>query len=170
MKTRFFIQAVIVAAAASIVFPVLADTMSIPGEDHPAFTFDVPSTWNPKLDKDDESAEATAPDKHVYLVSWLVTKEDMKTLTGDIASTLKDSMSSVDPNTQQEKLQMNGVDFTIVKGSGIDKQEGGKVRFQVALFPTGAGKVGIFYADYDADAPADTMDVLQGIMKSIKIK
>lgn len=158
------------AAAFALAARASADTMSVPSPEKPAYTFDVPSNWHPKFDANDESVEATAPDKHVYLSAWVAKAADKQSLTKDISATLKDSMKSVEPGTKQEKFEMNGVEFTVVKGSGIDKREGGKVRFQVAVFSTGGDNVGVFYSDYDANAPADTMDVLQGIMKSIKIK
>ena len=144
--------------------------MSVPTADKPAFTFDVPANWKPELDEEEETVEATAPDDHVFLSSWVVTGDEMKDLKDDIAVTLKDSMSTVDPETKEESYELNGIKFTVVKGSGVEKREGGKVKFQVLMFPAGAGKVGIFYADYDHNAPATTMDVLQGIMKSIKVK
>lgn len=147
-----------------------ADTLSLPSPEKPAYTLEVPASWHPKFDAEDESAEATAPDKHVYLSAWLAKGSDTKALSADMASTLKDSMKSVDPGQKEEKYEMNGIEFTVIKGSGIDKREGGKVRFQVAMFSTGGDNVGIVYSDYDADAPADTTDVLQGIMKSIKVK
>jgi hypothetical protein len=40
----------------------------------------------------------------------------------------------------------------------------------VGIFDVGDGQAGIVYADYDADAPANTMEVLEGILKSIKVK
>lgn len=43
------------------------------------------------------------------------------------------------------------------------------MKFLVGIFPLGDGQAGIVYADYDADAPANTMDVLEGILKSIKV-
>lgn len=144
--------------------------MSVPSPEKPSYTFDVPTNWHPKFDASDESVEATAPDKHVYLSAWESKGLDTKALTGDMEATLKDSMKSVDKEQKQESYEMNGIQFTVVKGSGTDKREGGKVRFQVALFPTGNGNVGVVYSDYDANAPADTTDVLQGIMKSIKVK
>ncbi|MEP6822447.1 MAG: hypothetical protein ABI946_08865 [Chthoniobacterales bacterium] len=158
-----------VMAAAFLTMPLLGDTMSVPNAEKPAFTFDVPADWHPKGDADDESAEATSPDKHVYISSWIVSGSEMKDLEKDIEKTLADSMGKVDPEHKEETMQLNGIDFTLIKGTGTDKREGNKVKFQVALFPAGGDKVGIFYADYDADAPADTTDTLQGIIKSIKV-
>jgi len=170
MKITPLLPIVLTLATAAFVSSLSADTMSVPSSADAAFTFEVPAKWSPKLNADDESVEATAPDGHVYLSSWLVTGSDMKELSGDIAKTLTDSMSKVDAGQQEETYALNGIDFTVIKGTGTDKREGGKVKFQVALFSAGGEKVGIFYADYDADAPADTTDVLQGIIKSIKVK
>ena len=170
MKYTTTLYLTVMLAAFGTASALRAETMSVPSAEKPAFTFDVPADWNPKLDEDEETVEATAPDEHVFLSSWLVTDAGIKDLKGDIAVTLQDSMSKVDPDTKEESYELNGIKFTVVTGSGIDKQEGGKVKFQVAMFPAGAGKIGIFYADYDDTAPATTMDVLQAIRKSIKVK
>jgi hypothetical protein len=58
----------------------------------------------------------------------------------------------------------------VVSGSGADKRAGTKVKFLVGIFAAGDGKAGIVYADYDADSPARTMEMLEGILTSIKVK
>ncbi len=170
MKLPASLPFITTAAALALVLPLAANTMSVPSAEKAAFTFEVPADWHPKGDAEDESVEATAPDNHVYISSWLVTGGDLKDLSGDIAKTLIDSMATVDPEQKKETFELNGIEFMVVHGTGTDKREGGKVKFQVALFQAGGDKVGIFYSDYDADAPADTTDVLQGIIKSIKVK
>jgi hypothetical protein len=162
-----FAVAVVVAGIAA---PTFANTMSVPSEEHPAYTVDVPSNWTPKLDKEDESLSATAPDNHVYISGWIVTKSDIGELTKDVEDLLKDSMKSIDEGTKEETIKNNGIEFKVLKGSGVDKREGGKVKFMVAVFPAGSGKAGIFYADYDADAPADATQTLNTILNSIKLK
>jgi hypothetical protein len=52
---------------------------------------------------------------------------------------------------------------------GKDKREGNEVQFLVAIFPAGGGKAEVFYADWDADAPSDIKQKLNGIMNSIKL-
>ena len=79
-------------------------------------------------------------------------------------------MKSVDPGYQEKEIEQHGTKFAVVSGSGVDKREGSKVKFLVGIFPVGGGQAGIVYADFDADAPATTMEVLEGILKSIKVK
>ena len=87
----------------------------------------------------------------------------------DLDATLKDSLKSIDAGVKEESFEANGVKMSMMKGSGVDKRAGNKVKFQVAMFSAGADKIGIVYIDYDNDAPKDTMDAIQGIMKSIKV-
>lgn len=170
MKNPTLFKFSVATIAAGLVVPAFATPMSVPSEESPAYTVDVPADWNPKVGKEDESLEATEPGNHVYVSGWIVTKSDVNELKGDIAGLLKDSMKSVDPDTKDETIENNGVQFTVVHGSGIDKREGGKVKFFVALFPAGSGKIGIVYADWDADAPADATQKLNNLMNSIKVK
>ena len=144
--------------------------MSVPSAEKPEYTFEVPSGWKPKADTDDEGVEATSPDNHAYLSAWIVKASDEKALAKDLETTLADSMKSVDDDSKQTEFEQNGTKFIVVSGGGVDKREGSKVKFLVGMFSTGEGQVGIVYADYDADAPANTMEVLQGILKSIKVK
>jgi hypothetical protein len=169
MKTIKIAQFTFVAAAVALALPVRADTMSVPSAEKPAYTFDVPQGWHPKANAADESVEATAPDDHAYLSAWVVKTSDEKSLTKDLDATLKDSMKSVDPDVKVDEIDQNGTHFFAVKGSGLDKRAGTKVRFLVGIFSVGEGKSGIVYADYDADAPAGALDTLEGIMKSIKV-
>jgi hypothetical protein len=170
MKTSTFSKFALITAAIGLALPAFAETMSVPSAANLAYTFEVPTGWNPKGNIEDESAEATAPDNHAYLSAWMVKTSDQKALAKDLDATLKDSLKSLDKDVKEEAIDINGVHFMLVKGSGLDKREGTKVQFVVAIFPAGGDKAGVFYADYDADAPANTKDVLEGIIKSIKVK
>ena len=133
----------------------------------------MPSSWKPKANAGDESVEATAPGDHAYLSAWLVKTSDKdaeQALSKDLENTLKDAMKSVDKGATQTTIDVNGTSIIVVKGSGVDKRAGNKVQFRVALFDAGTDKVGIVYADYDNNAPDDTMKELQGIIGSIKVK
>ncbi len=172
MKTKNIAQFTIVAVALAFALPARAETMSVPSKEKPAFTMDVPSDWKPKASADDESVEATAPGDHAYLSAWTVKaseKDAVATAAKDLETTLKDAMKSVDPGTEQTVIDVNGVQVTVVKGSGVDKRAGNKVQFRVALFAAGGDALGIVYADYDNDAPDATMKALQGIIGSIKV-
>jgi hypothetical protein len=172
MKTKRITQFTLVAAALALALPARADTMSVPTAANPAFTLDVPSGWKPKANTSDESVEATAPGNHAYLSAWISKSSEPKAAEAfvkDLETTLKDSLKSIDEGAKQEAFEANGVAMIVVKGSGLDKRAGTKVHFQVALFSAGADKVGIVYTDWDADAPKNIMDEIQGIMKSIKV-
>lgn len=158
-----------VAAVIALAMPVRGETMSVPSAEKPEYTFEVPSGWKPKADSDDESVEASSPDEHAYLMAWTVKGEDEKALAKDLETTLSDSMKSVDPGVTEKEFEQNGTKFVVVSGSGVDKREGSKVKFLVGIFDVGGGQAGIVYADFDADAPANTMAVLEGILKSIKV-
>ena len=165
-------QVALVAAALAFALPARADTMSVPTKETAAFTLDVPSNWKPKADTADESVEATAPDDHAYLSAWISKSSDPKAkenFVKDLEATLKDSLKSIDEGSKEEKFAANGVEMKVIKGSGVDKRAGTKVKFQVAMFSAGADKIGIVYTDWDADAPKDIMDAIQGVMKSIKV-
>jgi hypothetical protein len=159
------VTALITLGAAS----AFSNTMSVPNDEHASFTVDVPANWTPKVDKNDESLDATAPDNHVYLSSWLVTDADISDLGKDLAATLKDSMKSIDEGAKEETVENNGIHFMVYRGSGVDKREGGKVNFMFAVFQASEGKAGLVYADYDADAPADATKTLNAILNSIKL-
>jgi hypothetical protein len=169
MKTKRITQFTLIAVALALALPARGDTMSVPNKEKPSFTFDVPSDWKPTGSTEDESVEATAPGNHAYLVAWMVTAADEKSLTKDLEATLKDAMKSIDPDTKQHELDQNGSHFYVFSGSGVDKRAGTKVKFIVGIFDAGGDKAGIVYTDYDADAPAGTMDKLEGILKSIKV-
>ena len=169
MKTAKIVQIIFVVAALGLAVPARADTMSVPSAANAAYTFEVPSGWKPVGNTQDEFVEASSPDSHAYIMAWMVTSSDASSLTKDLENTLKDSMKSVDKETSQHELDQNGSHFYVVSGSGVDKRAGTKVKFLVGIFAAGDGKAGIVYADYDADAPATTMDTLEGILKSIKL-
>jgi len=162
-------QVTFVAAALAFALPARADTMSVPTKEAPAYTLDVPSSWKPTANVDDESVEATAPGNHAYLSAWIAKSSDQKAVTADMETTLKDALKSIDKESSEQTIDVNGVKVLVVKGSGVDKRAGNKVQFRVAIFPAGADKVGIVYSDYDNDAPDDTMKMLQGIIGSIKV-
>ena len=170
MKTTKIVQFTFAAVALALVTPAWGETMSVPSAEKPEYTFEAPSGWKPKGDTADESVEASSPDDHAYLMAWIVKASDEKALAKDLETTLKDSMKSVDEGTNEKVIEQHGTKFIVISGSGVDKREGSKVKFLVGIFPAGEGQAGIVYADYDADAPAGTMDVLEGILKSIKVK
>ena len=169
MKITKIAQFTLVAAALAFALPAHADTMSVPSADKPAFTFDVPSDWKPKGDKDDESVEASAPGDSAYLMAWIAQAADEKSLGKDLEATLKDAMKSIDGEPTMHELDQNGSHFYVFSGSGVDKRAGNKVKFLVGIFDAGGENAGIVYTDYDADAPATTMEKLEGILKSIKV-
>lgn len=169
MKTMKFTQVAFIAAAVAFALPARAETMSVPSAEKPAYTFDVPSDWKPKGDAADESVEATAPGDHAYLSAWIAKSSDQKAIIKDMETTLKDALKSIDPGSSEQTIDVNGLKVVVTKGSGVDKRAGNKVQFRVAVFAAGDGNVGIVYADYDNDAPDDTMKALQGIIGSIKV-
>ena len=162
-------QFTFVAAALAFVLPARADTMSVPSAEKPAYTFDVPSSWKPKANVDDESVEATAPGNHAYLSAWIAKGSDQQAIIKDMETTLKDALKSIDTGSSEQTIEVNGVKVVVVKGSGVDKRAGNKVQFRVAIFPAGGEKVGIVYADYDNDAPDSAMKEIHGIIESIKV-
>jgi hypothetical protein len=169
MKTNI-VSGIILFGLAVAPAPLLATTLSVP-PDSPAFTVDIPADWKPKTDKADQSVEATEPGDHVYMTGWIRSKSDPNAeVAADMEAVLRDSMKSVDKKDEQEIIENNGIKFHVLKGSGVDKREGTKVKFFVAMFAAGPGKAGIFYVDYDADAPADVMKTIVTIMDSIKLK
>ena len=167
MKITKFVPFLLIATVAGLALPARANTMSVPSAANAAFTFDVPADWKPKGDATDEVVEATAPGDHAYLMAWMAAGDE-KTFVKDLEATLKDAMKSIDPDHQQHEMDQNGSHFYVINGSGVDKRAGTKVKFIVGIFEAG-GKVGMVYADYDADAPADTMKTLEGILTSIKV-
>ena len=169
MKITKIVQFTFAVVALALISPARAETMSVPSKEKAEFTFEVPSGWKPKGDTDDESVEASSPDDHAYLMAWLTKGGDEKALAKDLETTLKDSMKSVDAGYQEKVIEQHGTKFIVVSGSGVDKREGSKVKFLVGIFPVGDGQAGIVYADYDSDAPAGTMETLEGILKSIKV-
>jgi hypothetical protein len=169
MKTKKIAQFTFVAAALAFVLPARGDTMSVPSAEKPAYTFDVPSSWKPKANTDDESVEATAPGNHAYLSAWVAKGSDSQAIIKDMETTLKDALKSIDPGSADQTIEVNGVKIVVVKGSGVDKRAGNKVQFRVAIFPVGGGNVGIVYTDYDNDAPDSTMKEIHGIIESIKV-
>ena len=169
MKTKKIAQFTIVAVALALVLPARADTMAVPSKEKPAFTFEVPSDWKPKGDASDESVEATAPGDKAYLSAWIVKAADEKSLTKDLEATLKDALKSIDGEPKQHELDVNGTHHFVITGTGVDKRAGNKVKFAVGIFDAGGDNAGIVYVDYDADAPDSTMNVLDGILKSIKV-
>ena len=169
MKTNI-VSRIIVFALAVAPGPLLATTLSVP-PDSPAFTVDIPADWKPKADKTDQSVEAGDPGENVYMVGWIRTKSDTNAeVAADAEAVLKDSMKSVDKKSEEEIVENNGIKFHVLKGSGLDKREGSKVNFFFAMFAAGPGKAGIFYADYDADAPEGITNTIVTIMNSIKLK
>ena len=169
MKTTKIVQITFVAAALAFALPARGDTMSVPSAANAAYTFEVPSGWKPTGNTQDEFVEATSADSHAYIMAWIVKTSDEKSLTKDLDATLKDSMKSVDKGSTEKEIDQNESHFYVFNGSGVDKRAGTKVKFLVGIFAAGDGKAGIVYADYDADAPASTMDTLEGILKSIKV-
>ena len=168
MKTKTLSQITLVVLVLALALPARADTMSVPSKEKPAFTIEVPSGWKPKANVDDENVEATAPDNHAYLSAW-VAIADQELIAKDMESVLKDALKSIDKETSEQMIEVNGVKVMVVKGSGVDKRAGNKVQYRVAIFQVDEEKVGIVYSDYDKDAPESAMKELQGIISSIKV-
>jgi hypothetical protein len=168
MKTKTVSKLIVVLCLGLATASLFANTLSVP-VDKPAYTVDIPADWKPKTDKADKSVEATEPNSHVYMAGWVVDKSDLSDLTGDLEALLKDSMKSIDEKSSEEAIENNGIKFHVLRGSGVDKREGGKVKFFVAVFQAGPGKAGIYYADWDSDAPADVTKTINTIMNSIKL-
>jgi hypothetical protein len=169
MKTMKFTQVAFIAAAVAFALPARADTMAVPTKEATAYTLDVPASWKPKANVEDESVEATAPGDHAYLSAWIAKSSDQKAIAADMETTLKDALKSIDKENSQQMIDVNGLKVMVVKGSGVDKRAGNKVQYRVAIFPAGGDKVGIVYSDYDNDAPDGAMKELQGIIGSIKV-
>jgi len=169
MKTMKFTQVVFIAAALAFVLPARGDTMSVPTKEAPAYTFDVPSSWKPKANVEDESVEATAPGDHAYLSAWIAKGSDSQAIIKDMETTLKDALKSIDSSSSDQTIEVNGTQIVVMKGSGVDKRAGNKVQFRVAIFDAGGGNAGIVYTDYDNDAPDSTMKDIHGIIGSIKV-
>jgi hypothetical protein len=170
MKLNIISRLVISVAFAVVAAPLFATTLSVP-TDQPAFTVDIPADWKPKTDKADKSVEAADPNNHVYMAGWLVTgKDDPKELESDLEGLLKDSMKSIEDKTGEEVIDNNGIKFFVIRGNGVDKREGTKVKFFVALFDAGDNKIGVFYVYYDSNAPADVAGTINTVMNSIKLK
>ena len=169
MKTKQIAQFTVVVVALALGLPARADTMSVPSKEKPAYTVDVPSSWKPKANVKDESVEATAPNDHAYLSAWIAKGSDQQAIIKDMETTLKDALKSMDKETSEQTIDVNGTKIVVVKGSGVDKRAGNKVQFRVAIVPVGGGNVGIVYSDYDNDAPDSAMKELQGIIGSIKV-
>ena len=166
--TRFAPFALLAVLAFAV--PAQAETMSVPSAAKAAYTFDVPSDWKPKGDPNDESVEAAAPGDKAYLMAWIADAADEKALGKDLDATLKDAMKSIDGEPQMHELDQNGTHFYVFSGSGVDKRAGNKVKVLVGIFDAGGNKAGVVYTDFDADAPAATMETLEGILKTIKVK
>ena len=170
MKTRNIRRLIVTFALCMAAAPLFATTLSVP-PDSPAVTVDIPADWKPKSDKADQSIEAGDSGDHVYMTAWIRTKTDTnEDVAADAEAVLKDSMKSVDKKDEHQVIENNGIKFHVLKGSGLDKREGSKVNFFFAIFAAGPGKVGIFYVDYDADAPEGITNTIVTIMNSIKLK
>jgi hypothetical protein len=172
MKTRKLVPLTFVGAVLAFSLPARGDTMSVPSAANTAYTLEVPSNWKPIGDPSDESVEATSPDDHAYVMAWIVKDSDdseQKALRKDLDATLKDSMKSIDGKPAMHELDQNGTHFYVFNGTGVDKREGTKVKFLVGVFSAGGDYAGVVYADASADAPESTMNVLEGILKSIKV-
>jgi hypothetical protein len=165
------ISRIVVAFSLSVAAPpLLATALSVP-TDQPAFTVDIPADWKPKLDKADKSVEASEPDDHVYMYAWVVPgTTQVSEVDSDLSELLKDSMKSIDEKVTKKTIDNNGIHFVVFEGSGIDKRENSKVEFFVAIFNVAKGKTGVYYVDYDSDAPPKIMDTIVSIMNSIKLK
>ena len=170
MKTPSIRRFIVAFALSLTAAPLFATTLSVP-PDSPAFTVDIPADWKPKSDKADQSIEAGDAADHVYMTAWIRTKSDTNAeVAADVEAVLKDSMKSVDKKSEEEIVENNGIKFHVLKGSGLDKREGSKVNFFFAMFAAGPGKAGIFYVDYDADAPEGITNTIVTVMDSIKLK
>jgi hypothetical protein len=169
MKTKNLLRLIGALALGVAATPLFANTISVP-TDSPAFTVDIPADWKPKANED-KSVEATEPGNHVYMCGWVVpNKTDVSEVASDLNDILKDSMKKIDEKKKEETIDSNGIKFHVVEGTGLDKREGSKVNFFVAFFEAGKGKIGVYYVDYDADAPDGMMKRITDIMNSIKLK
>jgi hypothetical protein len=164
-----FIRTFAAAACLFAALPVNAARFSYPSEEKEWFTVDIPAAWKPEVD-DDGTLEAESPDEDAYLAFWTLESEDeIKTLDKDIEKWMKGDLKKIKMGEKSIEKKINGIEFTIFNGTAISKEDDSKVAFEIFLFSPKAGKLGVFYCQYDPEAP-DSIKSLIKIVESIQKK
>ena len=163
------LRLLVLAAVVCTAFSAHAKKFSYPNADKEVFSVDIPADWNPKVD-DEASLEATSPDEEAYLAFWVLKgKAEIKGLEKELDELLKDSVTDLKLNETATVKKINGIEFTMFAGKGIDKEDKSKVGVEIFLFAPKPGTLGIFYCQYGIKAP-DAIKGLIKIVESIKLK
>jgi hypothetical protein len=150
--------------------PSFAAKFSYHDEENEWFTVNIPATWKPEINDEDKSLEANSPEADAYLAFWVLkNKKEIENIGDDLDELLKDNIKK--PKLKDKPLEktVNGIEFTIFQGSGKDADDGTNVGFEIFLFAPKEGKLGIFYCQYNEDAPADVIQSLIKIVESIQL-
>lgn len=159
-------------ALAALLLPALSASAAkfpYPDEENPWFTVDIPATWKPAL-SDDQSLEATSPDEAAYLAFWVLKdKKAIDNLDKEIDELLKDNIKNPKLTSDEPtKKTINGIEFTMFAGKGKAEEDDKPVGFEIFLFSPKPGKLGIFFCQYNADAPKSVIAGLIKIVESIQ--
>ena len=150
--------------------PSFAAKFSYPDEENEWFTVDIPATWKPEINDEDKSLEATSPEEDAYLAFWVLkSKKEIENIDKDLEELLKDNIKKPKIEDKPLEKEINGIAFTIFKGSGIDAEDKSKVGFEIFLFSPKEGKLGIFFCQYPADGDKKLIGSLVKIVESIKL-
>ncbi len=156
------------ATAFLLSVPAFAAKFSYPDEDKEWFTVDIPASWKPEV-ADDGTLEATSPDEDAYLAFWTLENEkEIESLGDDLEEWLKESVKKLKVNEKPLEKTINGIDFTIFNGTGIDTEDDSKIGLEIFLFSPKKGKLGIFYCQYAQKAPAAVKGLIK-VVESIQL-
>lgn len=146
-----------------------AATFYYPKQESALFSIEVPDDWKPEV-LDDGSLEAYSPDDKGYLNSWILKdREDFDSLDKDLNDLLEPWLKNIKLSGDAETIKSEHTEFQVYSGTGTDKEDGSSQGFEIFLFKITDGQVGVFFIQYAADAPKETIDELVAVAKSIKL-
>lgn len=158
------VRIIALAACMQLTLPANAAKFSYPSEDKEWFTVDIPAAWKPEIDEDG-TLEAVTPDDDAYLAFWVIESEDeIESLDDDLEKWMKEDLKKIALNDKTLEKTVNGIEFTIFNGTAVNKEDDTAVGFEIFLFSPKKGKVGVFYCQYDSDAPA----AIKGLIKVVE--
>ena len=163
-----FPRLALLALLAVVATGARAETFSYPDSDNSVFSVDIPSDWKPKENKQGR-IEASSSEDDAYVALWVLKgKSAMDEMGEEVREITESTLRDIRLSGKETRTEVNGMDVLFFEGTGVDREDGDKVHFEICLFSPAPGTLGVVYFEYDDDAAEKRIPQMTKVVKSIR--